>query len=271
MASVENSSASCPCCGTKASGNFCSSCGASLFGGAKSSLEDLPVVGDPIGLARTFWRITRSPVMEPVRIASAASDKSPYKFLIGGIGIFIGFFFSMEALAGAWGVEGFTLEQRQFLSIAKYAIVIHLAVAAVVVYAAFAVFAGRKVQAVTHARLWALLGGYYLTAEALLLISVVVIYAIVFFALPGMAPAVLSTMSMLLVPAFVGVMLVMLVNLVVAHARQWAKPLWASALVFAVALVATPMIARPLQYAIGYGMGAMARALGVQSLFGIQL
>lgn len=271
MASVDSGSVACPSCGTSASGNFCSACGANLVGGRTSGLDDLPLIGEPIGLARTFWRMTRAPVAEPVRLAAHAGEKGPYKFLIAGVGLFIGFFLGMEALAEAWGVSGFTPEQDQFLSVAKYAIVIHLAVAALVVYAAFVLVAGRKVSFGSHARLWALLGGYYLTAETLLLITVVTAYMVIFFVLPGIAPTVLKFMSLLLAPAVVGLFLIMLVNLVVAHARLWAKPLWLSGLIFALALIATPTIAQPLQFALGSAVGGMARKIGMQSLFGVPL
>lgn len=271
MASVDSGSAACPRCGTSASGNFCSACGANLLGGRTSGFDDLPLIGEPIGLARTFWHITRAPVAEPVRLAALAGEKGPYRFLIAGVGMFVGFFLGMEALAKAWGVAGFTPEQDQFLSIAQYAILIHLAVAAVVVYAATALFAGRKVSAGAHARLWALLGGYYLTAETLLLITVVTTYMVIFFVLPGIAPEVLKIMSLLLAPAVVGVLLIMLVNLIFAHARQWAKPLWLSGLIFALALIATPTIAQPLQFALGSAVGGIARKIGMQSLFGVPL
>lgn len=271
MTSGVRGSIACPSCGAIASGNFCSACGKSLAASSKAALEDLPLIGGPIGLARAFWRITRAPVAEPVRLAALAGETTPYKFLIAGVGMFIGFFLAFEALAKAWGQSGFTLEQEQFLSVAKYAIVIHLAVAAVVVYAAFALFAGRKVSLGAHARLWALLGGYYLTAEALLLIAVVTAYIVIFFALPGIAPDALKIMSMLLAPAVVCVLLLMLVNLIAAHTRHWEKPLWMSAMIFAVALIATPLIARPLQSALGLGIGNMARKIGIQSLFGVPL
>ena len=271
MASVDSGSHACPGCGAAASGNFCSTCGANLVGGRRSGFDDLPLIGEPIGLARTFWRMTRAPVAEPVRLAAHAGEKGPYKFLIAGVGLFIGFFLGMEALARAWGQSGFTPEQDQFLSVAQYAILIHLAVAAVVVYAATALIAGWKVSAGAHARLWALLGGYYLTAETLLLVAVVTAYMVIFFVLPGIAPTVLKIMSLLLAPAVVGLFLIMLVNLIVAHARQWAKPLWLSALIFVLALIATPLIAQPLQFALGSAIGGMARKIGMQSLLGVPL
>ena len=271
MASVDSGSVACPGCGAAVTGNFCNACGASLKGGGQSSLDDLPLIGEPIGLARTFWRMTRAPVAEPVRLAAHAGEKGPYKFLIAGVGLFIGFFLGIEALARAWGLAGFTPEQDQFLSVAQYAILIHIAVAAGFVYVASALVAGRKVSLGLHARLWALLGGYYLTAETLLLVAVVTAYMVIFFVLPGIAPTVLKIMSLLLAPAVVGLFLIMLVNLVVAHARQWAKPLWLSALIFALALIATPLIAQPLQFALGSAIGGMARKAGMQSLFGVRL
>lgn len=267
MTSSETGTAVCPGCGEAASGNFCSACGARLVARHKAALDDLPLIGESIGLARAFWRTARAPIAEPVRVAGLAGDKSPYTFLIAGVGMFIGFFIGMEALAKAWGVSGFTHEQQQFLSVAKYAIVIHLTVAAAVVYAGFALVAGRKVGIGQHARLWALLGGYYLTAEALLLIAVVTIYAVIFFALPDLAPAALSIMSVVLAPAVIGVLLALLANLVAAHARLWAKPLWMSAGIFALALVATHLIAPPLQASLISAIGDAATKLGMAPLF----
>lgn len=201
MTSSETGRAVCPSCGESVSGNFCSTCGVRLAGNRKAVLEDLPLIGEPIGLARAFWRTTRAPIVEPVRVAALIGDKSPYKFLIAGAGMFIGFFLAMEAMAKSWGVAGFTREQEQFLSVAKYAIFIHLAVAAAAVYAAFALIAGRKVSVRSHARLWALLGGYYLTAETMLLITAVVIYIAIFVWLPALAPATLSILSFALAGA----------------------------------------------------------------------
>lgn len=269
MTSSETGRAVCPSCGESVSGNFCSTCGVRLAGNRKAVLEDLPLIGEPIGLARAFWRTTRAPIAEPVRVAALIGDKSPYKFLIAGAGMFIGFFLAMEALAKSWGVSGFTREQEQFLSVAKYAIFIHLAVAAAAVYAAFALVAGRKVSVGSHARLWALLGGYYMTAETMLLITAVVIYIAIFVWLPALGPATLSILSFALAPAVAGLLLVMLVNLVVAHARQWAKPLWMSATIFALALIATHLIAPPLQSALMSAIGSAAGKLGMSPLFDV--
>jgi hypothetical protein len=199
-------------------------------------------------------------------VASLAGDKSPYKFLIAGAGMFIGFFFAVEAMAKAWGVEGFTPEQQQFLSVAQYAIFIHLTVAAVVVYAAFALVAGRKVPAGSHARLWALLGGYYLTAETMLLITVVAAYVAIFFGLPALAPAALSILSFGLAPAVAGLLILMFVNLAAAQARQWSKPFWMSAIIFVMALTATHYIAPPLQSALMSAIGDAAGKLGMARL-----
>jgi hypothetical protein len=269
MAGGDSGTVLCPRCGAAAGGSFCSSCGASLTGGRKSTLDDLPLIGDSISLARTFWRTTRAPIAEPVRLAAIAGDKSPYKFLITGIGMFIGFFLAMEALAKAWGQSGFTREQEQFLSFAKYAILIHLIVAAAVVYVATALIAGRRISVGSHARLWALLGGYYLTAIALFLITVVTIYGLIYFELPAIAPAALKILTVVLTPAVAGLLLLMLINLVVAHARQWVRPLWISATIFAMALITTHLIAPPLDSALVSGIGGVVRKLGVQSLFDV--
>ena len=269
MASGESGTVLCPRCGAAVGGNFCSSCGASLAGGRKSALDDLPLIGESIGLVRTFWRTTRAPIAEPVRLAAIAGDKSPYKFLITGISMFIGFFLAMETLAKAWGQSGFTREQEQFLSVARYAILIHLVVAAAVVYVATALIAGRKVSVGSHARLWALLGGYYLTAVAVFLITVVAIYSLIYFELPAVAPTALKILSMVLTPAVAGLLLLMLINLVVTHARQWARPLWISATIFALALITTHFIAPPLGSALVSAVGGVVRKLGMQSLFDV--
>jgi hypothetical protein len=217
------------------------------------------LIGETADLVGTFWRVTRAPIAEPVRIAALAGDKSPFRFLITGVGIFIGFFLGIEALARAWGHPGFTKEQDQFLNIAKYLILVDLVIAAAVVYAASALVAGRKVTLASHARLWALLCGYYLAAEALLLISVVVFYGVVYFALPAVAPAMLKIYAITLMPVVAGIFVLMLVNLVVAHARQWGRPLWMSVAIFAVALVIMHSIA-PLLFS---GVGSVGRSLGM--------
>jgi hypothetical protein len=221
------------------------------------------LIGETIGLTRAFWRVTRAPIAEPVRIAGLASDNSPYKFLITGIGIFIGFFLVIEALARAWGQPGFTREQDQVLGVLKYVIVVYLVIFAAVVYVASAIIAGRKVAVGTHARLWALLSGYYLMVEAVLLVTVVLVYSLVYVELPAIAPVALKLLSITLKPAVVGIFLLMLVNLVVTHARQWTRPLWMSVAVFALALVITYSIGPPLVTGIGGGV----RKLGLQTLF----
>lgn len=266
MVSGESGTVSCTHCGAEARGNFCSACGADLAGGRKSTLDNLPLIGETIGLARTFCRVTRAPIAEPVRIAGLAGDKSPYKFLITGIGIFIGFFLGIEALARAWGQAGFTREQDQFLSVAKYQILFVLVIAAAVVYVASALIAGRKVSVGSHARLWALLTGYYLTAEAVLLITVVVVYSLVYIELPAIAPVVLKIFSTALTPVVAGIFLLMLVNLVVTHARQWARPLWMSVAIFALALFITHSIGPLLNSALVSAIGGVARKLGMQPL-----
>jgi hypothetical protein len=257
MVSGGTGTVSCTHCGAEALGNFCSACGASLAGGRKSALY-LPLIGETVGLARTFWRVTGAPIAEPVRIAGLAGNKSPYKFLITGIGIFVGFFLGMEALARAWGQAGFPREQDQFLSIAKYVILLDLVIAAAVVYVASALIAGRKVSVGSHARLWALLSGYYLTVEAGLLITVVVVYGLVYFGLPAIAPVLLKILGIALMPAVAGIFLLMLLNLVVTHARQWARPPWMSVAIFALALVIMHWIA-PLLFS---AVGGVARKLG---------
>ena len=130
MISSETGRPVCRKCGETVSGNFCSACGARLVGSCKFALEDFPLIEEPVDLVRAFWRTTRAPIAEPLRVAALTGDKSPYKFFIAGAGMFIGFFLAMQTLAKAWGVAGFTREQNQFLSVAKYAIFIHLAVAA---------------------------------------------------------------------------------------------------------------------------------------------
>jgi len=264
MVSGGTGTLSCMYCGAEARGNFCSACGASLAGGRKSTL-DLPVIGESIGMARTLWRVTRAPIAEPVRIAGLAGDTSPYKFLIAGIGMFIGFFLGIEALARAWGQAGFTKEQDQVLSVLKYVILAYLIIAAAVVYVASALIAGIKVSVGSHARLWALISGYYLTAEVVLLITVVVVYSLVYVELPAIAPAALKIFNAALLPAVVGIFLLMLVNLVVTHARQWARPLWLSVAIFALALVITHSI-EPLLFS---AVGDLARKLGMQAFFDV--
>jgi hypothetical protein len=258
MVSGGTGTVSCARCGAEAHGNFCGACGASLAGGRKSAL-DLPLLGETIDLVRTFWQVTRAPIAEPVRIAALADDKSPFRFLITGIGIFIGFFLGIEALARAWGNAGFTKEQDQFLNIAKFVIFLDLVIAAAVVYVASALIAGRKVSLGSHARLWALLSGYYLAAEAILLITVVAVYGLVCYQLPAIAPVMLKIYSIALLPVVAGIFLLMLVNLVVAHARQWARPLWMSVAIFALALVIMHSIAPLLLSAVG----GLARKLGM--------
>jgi hypothetical protein len=269
MISSETGTLVCRKCGETVSGSFCSACGARLAASRKVALEDVPVIGEPVDFVRAFWRTTRAPVTEPLRVAALTGDKSPYKFFIAGAGMFIGFFLAMQALAKAWGVAGFTREQNQFLSVAKYAIFIHLAVAAAVVYVAFALVAGRKVSVGSHARLWALLGGYYLTAETILLVTAVAICIAIFLLAPAFTQATISIFSIALAPAVFGLLLLLLINLVVAQARQWAKPLWMSAAIFALALIATHLISPPLQSALLSAIDGAAANIGMTTLSGV--
>ena len=259
MVSSESGTALCPHCGAEI---HCSACGANLATERKSTLYNLPLIGETVDLGRTFWRVTRAPITEPVRIAGLPGG-SPYKILITGLGMFIGFFLTVEAVARAWGNPGFTQEQDQFLNSAKYSILLNIVIAAAVVYVASALIAGRKVSAGSHARLWALLWGYYLTVEGALLIAVVIVYSFVYFELRSFEPAVLKFMNAVLLPAVVGILLLMLLNLVATHARQWARPIWLSAAIFALALAIThwsvPLIITPL--------GNLVRKTGMQVLF----
>lgn len=263
MDSSESGRTVCPSCGEAAHGNFCSACGAQLVGNRKSSLEDLPAIGEPIALARTFWRVTRSPFSEPLRLSTLPSDKSPYKFLLVGVGMFVGFFLTMEALANAWHVAGFTAEQKRFLSFAQYAILIRLTLAAVIVYAAFAISARRRVSLGSHVRLWALLSGYYLAAETIFLVTVVTAYVVVYFGAPAVAPTALSILSVALMPVFLVILILLLVNLIVVQAHQWSKPLWTSAAIFALALIATHVLAPPIQTAIMSAISGAEARLGM--------
>ena len=172
------SRAKCPSCSEPVSGNFCSVCGTSLLDGGKSSIEELPIIGELVTFVRTYWKILRSPIAEPVRLTESPGYQDHFKFLMLGVGIYVAYLVFMATMAReGTGVSGFTPDQQSFIDNYKYLVVINYGVAALLAYGLFRILAAKTLNFKTHVKLWAILTGFYMPLQMLLLIVYAIVYA----------------------------------------------------------------------------------------------
>ena len=250
------SRAKCPSCSEPVSGNFCSVCGTSLLDGGKSSIEELPIIGELVTFVRTYWKILRSPIAEPVRLTESPGYQDHFKFLMLGVGIYVAYLVFMATMAReGTGVSGFTPDQQSFIDNYKYLVVINYGVAALLAYGLFRILAAKTLNFKTHVKLWAILTGFYMPLQMLLLIVYAIVYAgggAVMAENAAQFRSGLSAAGPWIGQAF---NLVMLVHFAVVHARIWVVALWVSLAIFIAVYFLTPVPANLFQYAFGFVLG----------------
>ncbi len=248
-------SLTCRHCGELASGRYCSSCGAPLSGGPMHFVESLPVVGEPIAFVRTFFRILRSPLEEPVRLVEDPEYRGHFRFLMVGAGIFVAFVLLVFASMRNDGKQPFEPAQASFYDNYLYNLLINYAVGAVIAFVLFRLFGGRNAGVTKHAKLWSILTGFYLPLQMVLLIVI---------ALAGLAAiqlhlgqeANVNTTFAAIGPAFFTIFNVaMALHFAQAHGRVWDTPFWKALLLMVACVVLAGYPASAIQYAFGFVVG----------------
>mgnify|MGYP001430210360 CR=1 FL=1 len=258
----------CVRCGAAATGNFCSSCGASLsVAGGESFVETLPVVGEPLKFVRTFFKILKSPNQAPVTLAEDHSFRGHFAFLMVGLGILVAFaLFMTSYMQQQSGQAELPQDQASYLDNYLYNLLIGYTIGAVMVYAIYRLAAkllGGKVVAVeTHAKLWALLTGFYLPLQVALLIILAAIGVVAGVLFPDLYPGIQELARTIAPWFFLGFNLLMLVNFAFTHTKLWQRPLPVSLLIIAACVVLSSYPTAWIQYAFGYVMGSLAGLAG---------
>lgn len=252
---MSESVTTCKSCGHQASGKFCSACGTAISGGTLQFVEDLPVVGEPIAFVRTFFKILRAPIEEPVRLVEMREYRGHFRFLMIGLGLFVASVLLVFASMRNDGKQPYDPSQASFFDNYLYNLLINYSVGAVIAFALFRMFGGRNAGVQRHAKLWSLLTGFYLPLQILLLIVIAVAGLVLIQAQLGTEAAVNATFAQISPYFFMAFNAVMAWHFAVAHARVWQTAVWkALALIVACVLLAH-YPASAIQYAFGYVVG----------------
>lgn len=245
----------CTSCGQPASGKFCSGCGASLAGGRMQFVEDLPVLGEPIAFVRTFFKILRAPIEEPIRLVETPEYRGHFRFLMIGVGVFAAFVLLVFASMRQESKQPYDPSQATLFDNYLYNLLINYTIGAVIAFALFRLFGGRNAGVQKHAKLWSILTGFYLPLQMLLLVAIAVAGLVLIQLSIGTQDGVNATFTQSSPYIFVAFNAVMALHFALAHARVWQAPFWKSLLLIIAAVLLAQYPMYLFQYAFGYVMG----------------
>jgi hypothetical protein len=253
----------CAECGTQATGNFCSGCGADLRSGSGviGTVSSAAVHSVPI----TFLRILGSPVKATVALAEDPTYRSHVSFLLTGIGIFCLLFVpilmntSVEAANGALASESM---QNLVKVLSQVGVYVGAVITFGLAYGLFRYFAKEPRTLKEYLKLYCLAFGFILP-----------LYAVYEYASRGllgvtgmssfnesMLPAQWAEPSTLLAAALT---LVLWGYFIAIHRRFWRMSVWRAGALYSVASITSYHLSYWLMYFVGYWTAAILVGAGV--------
>lgn len=228
-----------------------------LSADGESYVETLPVVGGPIGFIKTFFRVLKSPVVEPVRLTLSPVYRGHFGFLMLAITAYAGVAF-LVANSGEAEIAAESDLAASLAGTLQPRLLILYGIWAVMTFVLFRLFAPDWQTLKTHVKLWSILTGFFAGLFLLLWIGVAAVAVAVMIAVPSFettisaaGPAMGQVLSGVVTVALIGIFTAALARL--WGARWW----WSLAFLIGGLVLAYPFV-KGAFYGLGYVYGLMS-------------
>lgn len=228
-----------------------------LSADGESYVETLPVVGGPIGFIKTFFRILKSPVAEPVRLTQSPVYRGHFGFLTLALAAYAGVAF-LVANSGEAEVQAESDLAASLTGTLQPRLLILYGIWAVMTFVLFRFFAPDRQTLKTHVKLWSILTGFFAGLFLLLWIGVAAIAVAVMLAVPSFE-AKISAAGPAMGEILSGVLTAVLVFIFTAAlSKLWgARWWWSMASLIGGLVLAYPFV-KGAFYGLGYVYGLMS-------------
>ena len=255
----------CAECGTQATGNFCSSCGADLRGSASGVLGAVSGAASQ-SFPTTYLRIVRSPVKETVGLAEDPTYRQHISFLLAGLAIFcvimVPFFLQNADPTGAAAQYSESM-QTLLKVLSQVGVYAGAAITFVLGYTLFHFFAKTKRSLNAYLKLYCLAYGFMMPPYALYdYVMRGLLGSTGLSSFVGQSPTAEQILS---VPfaASLAVSLLIWAYFIAIHKRFWNMSVWKAGALYSIASLASYQAAYWAMYFVGYFVAGVLIGAGV--------